>query len=141
MEAVFFIFFFLIFGFIVSIFYKIISNGIIEKRKNDKAPILQIPVVVVEKRVKTNTSTSMNDDNYNDSSTWHTYKITFEHLHTGIRHTFTMNESKFDKIIEDDIGYLTYQRKRYHSFQRDEGAAEFDNDASFRGDLQFKIEE
>jgi len=132
MDAIFFLFSFLILGFIIHTLYK----GIIEKKKNDKAPILRIPIVVVEKRFITSTST--NSDN--ESSTWHTYKITFEHLQNGIRHTFTVNESKFDKIIEDDIGYLTYQRKRYHFFERDESAAEFEDSTSSTNNFQFRIE-
>ena len=58
MDAIFFLFSFLILGFIIHTLYK----GIIEKKKNDKAPILRIPVVVVEKRVITSTSTNSDND-------------------------------------------------------------------------------
>ena len=115
MEAFVLLFIFLVGAFVIISFIKIISNQIGEKRKNDDAPVLDIPVVVVEKRVQTITRSNSHDS----FSTRNDFKIIFEHLHNGNRHTFSMDESEFDQIIEDDIGYLTFQRKRYHGFVRD----------------------
>lgn len=110
-----------------------IFNGINEKVKNNNAPVLEIPVKVVDKRVQTR----QRNENYSKNI----FKVTFEDLDTTERHTFTLNELEFDQIVEDDIGYLNYQRKRYHSFQRDKLAAEFEDDTSSKGDRQFKIED
>jgi hypothetical protein len=144
MEGLFFIFFFAIAGFILYNFYKIISNQIQEKRKNDQAPILKIPVVVVEKRVQTTTSSSTDSNNHTTHSTYNTFKITFEHIHKRNRHTFSIREAEFDLIVEDDIGYLTYQRKRYHGFVRDYNAKHYnarqDTNTAI-DDVQLKLED
>jgi hypothetical protein len=51
-----------------------------------------------------------------------------------------VDELEFDQIVKGDIGYLKYQRKRYHAFQRDALAAEFEEDTTSNTDRQFKIE-
>ncbi|MFK7749390.1 MAG: DUF2500 domain-containing protein [Kordia sp.] len=112
----------------VSVIFKSIN----EKLLNSKAPVLEIPVKVVDKRVQARKGS---EDHYN------VFKVTFEDLDTNERHTFKLSESKFDKIAQDDIGYLNYQRKRFHSFQRDKLAAEFEQEATKKSDMQFKIEE
>ncbi|WP_420574080.1 DUF2500 domain-containing protein [Kordia sp.] len=143
MDAIFFLFFFLIAGFIVYNFIKIISRQIQEKQKNDDAPILDIPVIVVEKRVETKTSSRTNRNNHTTHSSYNIYKITFEHLHNGNRHTFSMDEPEFNQIIEEDIGYLTYQRKRYHYFTRDFMAGNevpSQTNTNTQGDVPLKIE-
>jgi len=110
-----------------------IFNGINEKILNNRAAVLEIPVKVVHKSLQTR----QRNKNYSKNI----FKVTFEDLDTEERHTFSVNEAVFDQIIEDDIGYLKYQRKRYHSFQRDKLAAEFEEDTSSKSDMQYKIEE
>jgi hypothetical protein len=144
MEGLFFIFFFAIAGFILFNFFKTISNQIIEKQKNDQAPILKIPVIVVEKRVQTKTSSRTSSNNRTTHTTYNTFKITFEHIHNQKRHTFSIDESEFDLIVEDDIGYLTYQRKRYHGFVRDYNAKHYNGNQDTNtsiNDVQLKIED
>ena len=116
----------------VGIVYSIV-NGINEKVQNNSAEVLEIPVKVVDKRVQTR----QRNKNYSKNI----FKVTFEDLDTNERHTFSMSEREFDQIVEDDIGYSFYQRKRYHSFQRDELAAEFEEDSSSKSATQFKIED
>ena len=117
---------------VVSVAFSVFKNvnGSIQ---NNKAPILEIPVRVMEKRVqrrKRNKNFSRN-----------VFKVIFEDLDTLERHTFTVDELEFDQIVEGDIGYLKYQRKRYHAFQRDALAAEFEEDTTSNTDTQFKIED
>ncbi|MGH1386960.1 DUF2500 domain-containing protein [Kordia sp.] len=110
-----------------------IFNGINEKVQNNNAPVLEIPVKVVDKRVQSR----QRNKNYSKN----VFKVTFEDLDTAERHTFKISEPEFDQIAENDIGYLNYQRKRFHSFQRDKLAAEFEDDTSSKNSTQFKIED
>ncbi|WP_298518107.1 DUF2500 domain-containing protein [uncultured Kordia sp.] len=104
-----------------------------EKVLNNRAPVLEIPVKVVEKRVQRR--------NRNKNHSRNVFKVIFEDLDTAERHTFSVTESEFDQMVENDIGYLSYQRKRFHAFQRDELAAEFEDEVSSKDGSQFKIEE
>ncbi len=108
-----------------------IFNKVNESVLTNRAPILEIPVKVVEKR------TQIRQRNKNHAR--NVFKATFEDLDTTERHTFSMSEAEFDQIVEDDIGYLKYQRKRFHTFQRDKLAAEFEEDKPSKE--QFKIED
>jgi hypothetical protein len=102
---------------IIGLVYNIFMS-VNEKVLNTSAEVTEIPVKVVEKRTQIENGS---ERHYN------IFKITFEDLDTLERHTFKMSEKVFDQIVEDDIGYLTYQRKRFHSFQRDELAQYFED--------------
>lgn len=99
-----------------------ISKKINETILDSRVPVLEIPVKVIEKRVLSG--------NRNKHHSRTIFKVTFEDLDTSERHTFSISETEFDEIVEDDIGYLKFQRKRYHTFQRDELAAEFEDETS-----------
>ena len=133
---------FLLFSIVLIVF--IAGPKIIEKRKNDNAPIRTIPVIVLEKRIQTKTSSSTDANNNTSYSSYNTFKIIFEHIHKGERHTFSVKESEYDLIVKDDIGYLTYQRKRFKGFVRDYNAKHYNPNHTSKAsvaDVTLKLEE
>lgn len=120
--------------FFVFIVYSI-SKKVGKIKPNEKASVLEIPVKVVEKRVQI----QQRNQNYSRNI----FKIIFEDLDTLERHTFSIRESIYNQIIENDIGYLHHKGKRFHSFQRDELAQYFEEteDSSSQSNTQLKIED
>jgi len=107
----------------------------IKGKGNKDAQTLEIPVKVIEKRVQIRHRNKHHSKNV--------FKIMFEDLDTQERHTFVISEATYDQIIENDIGYLRYQRKRFQAFQRDELAQYFEDSEhkSASTNKQLKIEE
>ncbi|WP_281217144.1 DUF2500 domain-containing protein [Lysinibacillus capsici] len=87
------IIFFIVFG---SIAFMIV-NGIITWSKNNRSPILTVPAKVVTKR--TNIRGGSNNTGASTSE-------------------LKMNGYDYGQLAEGDLGILTYQGTRYHSFNR-----------------------
>ena len=87
-------------------------KSINEKTLNDQSPVLKIPAIVVEKRVQTQNQTHyVDDDNY--VSIKNEFIIIFENIQNSNRLAFEVHEDVYNTIVKDDVGYLTYQRKRF----------------------------
>ncbi len=106
------IFFIAIFG----IFIFTAVKGIGQWSSNNKQPVLTVAAKLVAKR--TNTSRhSHNHDNNMHSSTNTTYYATFE-VESGDRIEFHVSGNEYGMLVEGDVGKLTFQGTRYHSFER-----------------------
>lgn len=93
-------------------------KSINEKTLNDQSPVLKIPAIVVEKRVQTQNQTHYGDDD-NYVSIKNEFIIIFENIQNGNRLAFEVHEDVYNTIVKDDVGYLTYQRKRFLDFEID----------------------
>ncbi len=89
-----------------------IVNGIITWSKNNRSPILTVPAKVVTKRTNIRGGGSNNTGGASTS-----YYVTFEEQN-GERHELKMNGYDYGLLVEGDLGILTYQGTRYHSFNR-----------------------
>lgn len=110
MNAIFPIMFFLIIGIFAITFIK----GIGEWSSNNKQPVLTVAARLVSKR--TNTSHHNHNDNMH-STTSTSYYATFE-VESGDRMEFHISGKEYGMLAEGDIGKLTFQGTRYHSFDR-----------------------
>ncbi len=112
MGIIFPIFFLLVFGMIAFTIVK----GIGEWSSNNKQPVLTVVAKLVTKR----TNTSRHNHNHNNhvhSSTSTSYYATFE-VESGDRIEFHISGKEYGMLAEGDIGKLTFQGTRYHSFER-----------------------
>lgn len=100
----------IIFVVVISIFLYAIISGIKQWNHNNKQPKLNVVAHVVSKR----TEVSGGGEN-SSSSTW--YYLTFQ-VESGDRMEFSVNGREYGMIAEGDIGELTFQGTRYHSFLR-----------------------
>ncbi len=110
MNAIFPIMFFLIIGIFAITFIK----GIGEWSSNNKQPVLTVAARLVSKR--TNTSHHHHNDNMH-STTSTSYYATFE-VESGDRMEFHISGKEYGMLAEGDLGKLTFQGTRYHSFER-----------------------
>ena len=101
--VIFGIVFILIFGFILFTMLSGVKQGI----KNNNSPLLTVPAEVVTKRI------SVHGDH---SST--TYYVTFE-VQSGDRMEFTVGGTDYGKLVEQDLGLLSFKGTRYVSFERE----------------------
>ncbi|MBF0198047.1 MAG: DUF2500 domain-containing protein [Planctomycetes bacterium] len=100
------------------------TSGVAEWSNNNSLPVLEVPAIVVNKRVDTKIrrhrhNHGTNHIGHTSTSSSNTYYITFENKDNSERHVFSVNQREFDQIIENDSGYLTHQGTRYHKFNRD----------------------
>lgn len=100
------IIFIIVFGFI---FFAIIS-GLKQWNKNNNSPKLSVPAQVVTKRSKTSGGAG-------DSSASTSYYVTFQ-FDSGDRLELKLSGREYGMLAEDDLGILTFQGTRYHSFER-----------------------
>ncbi len=106
------IFFILVFGIITFTVVK----GVGQWNSNNKQPVLTVAANLVTKR----TNTSRHNHNHNNnmhSSTNTSYYATFE-VESGDRIEFHISGKEYGMLAEGDIGKLTFQGTRYHSFER-----------------------
>lgn len=87
-----------------------IIKGLTQWSKNNNSPKLSVPAQVVTKRSKTSGGAG-------DSSASTSYYITFQ-FDSGDRLELQLNGSEYGMLAEDDLGILTFQGTRYHSFER-----------------------
>ena len=93
-----------------------IIRGIGEWSSNNKQPILDVNAKIVSKRTNVSRS-NHHHNNHMHTSTNTTYYVTFE-VQSGDRMEFHISAAEFGMIAEGDIGKLTFQGTRYHSFER-----------------------
>lgn len=111
-EFIFPVFFIAIFGFILFTIFK----GIKEWNNNNKQPILSVAAKIVAKRNHTSRSVN-NAHGHHHHSTSTSYYVTFE-VESGDRMELRVPAKEYGLLAEDDLGKLTFQGTRYHSFER-----------------------
>lgn len=112
MEAVFPLFFIIIFGLILFNIFK----GIKEWSYNNKQPVLSVAAKIVAKRNHTSRSTSTHDGHHHHHTTTR-YYVTFE-VESGDRMEMQVSTKEYGLLAEGDSGKLTFQGSRYHNFER-----------------------
>lgn len=105
--------FIFVFGMIIFTFVK----GIGEWSSNNKQPVISVVAKVVGKRGHTSSNNHHHDNNHVHSSSSTSYYATLE-VESGDRMEFHISAKEFGMIAEGDIGKLTFQGTRYHSFER-----------------------
>lgn len=120
-DAVFPIFFIamfcLVFGMIIYTFVKAAK----EKKADDAAPVLTVNAIVKGKRIDVHNSThqqSVDGTPLFSSAADTTYYGTFE-VESGDRMELQLSSRDYAELAEGDRGQLTFQRKRFHRFQRE----------------------
>ncbi|SEN04766.1 Protein of unknown function [Paenisporosarcina quisquiliarum] len=98
--------FLLVFGIIIFTIIKSLSQW----NNNNNSPKLSVPAQVVTKRSKTSGGAG-------DSSASTFYYVTFQ-FDSGDRLELHLSGSDYGMLAEDDLGVLTFQGTRYHSFER-----------------------
>ena len=112
MEAIFPIFFVIVFGMIIVTFIR----GIKEWSNNNQQPVLSVAAKIVAKRKHTSTNMHhTNEHHHHHTST--DYYITFE-VESGDRMEFYVSSKEYGLLAEGDMGKLTFQGTRYHGFER-----------------------
>ena len=107
------LFFIFVFGMIIFIFLKSISQW----NSNNKQPILSVAAKITSKRANTSHSTSTMNDNISTSSST-SYYVTFE-VESGDRMEFYVPSREFGLMAEGDVGKLTFQGTRFLEFERE----------------------
>jgi hypothetical protein len=100
------IIFIIVFG---TIIFTIIK-GLTQWNKNNNSPKLSVPAQVVTKRTETWGGSG-------DSSASTSYYVTFQ-VESGDRMELPLSGSEYGMLAEDDLGVLTFQGTRFHSFER-----------------------
>lgn len=108
MQFIFPIFFIFVFGMILLQVFRRIKQW----NYNNKQPILTVVATVVTKRTHTSRH---RHNNHTSSST--RYYVTFE-VESGNRIELPVLAKEYGMLVEGDIGKLTFQGTRYHSFER-----------------------
>lgn len=106
MPTFFSLFFLLIVGFII---FSIIK-GLSQWSKNNNSPTLSVPAQVVTKRSNTHGGVG-------DTAASTTYYVTFQ-VASGDRMELRLSGREYGMLAEDDLGVLTFQGTRFHSFER-----------------------
>lgn len=104
------ILFVLVFSLIIGLIIFTIIRGLTQWSKNNNSPKLSVPAQVVTKRSKTSGGAG-------DSSASTSYYVTFQ-FDSGDRLELNLSGPEYGMLAEDDLGVLTFQGTRYHSFQR-----------------------
>lgn len=100
------LFFFLIVGLIIFAAVK----GLTEWNNNNNSPKLSVPAQVVTKRSKTSGGAG-------DTAASTSYYVTFQ-FESGDRTEFRLSGHEYGLLADDDLGVLTFQGTRFHSFER-----------------------
>lgn len=98
--------FFIVFG---SIAFSLIK-ATVTWSSNNQSQTFTIPVKIVTKRTNIRGGS-------NHSAAYTSYFITFEERN-GERQELKVNGRDFGQLAEGDIGLLTYQGTRFHTFER-----------------------
>lgn len=98
--------FIIVFG---TIIFTIIK-GLSQWNKNNNSPKLSVPAQVVTKRSKTSGGSG-------NSAASTSYYITFQ-VESGDRMELKLSGKEYGLLAEDDLGILTFQGTRFHTFER-----------------------
>ncbi len=96
------IIFITVFGFIIFSVLSSIKQGI----KNNNSPLLTVPAEVASKRIHVQGDHSRT-----------TYYVTFE-VQSGDRMELIVEGTEYGKLVERDLGLLSFQGTRYISYER-----------------------
>ena len=110
-------FFILITVVILGMLVYLTLKGVKEQRANDAAPIVTVEAKVKAKRIAVHHSAhqqSMNGVPLMAKSHHTTYYATF-----GLELELQVSQGQFQQLTEGEQGKLTYQRKRFHRFERE----------------------
>ena len=96
-----------------------VIQGAMEWNNNNHSPVLTVPAKVVAKRtaVSRHTHHHGNDMAMHHTSSSTTYFATFE-VESGDRMELRVPDSEIGKLVEGDVGKLTFQGTRYKGFER-----------------------
>lgn len=113
------ILFFLMFAAVTGFIIYTIIQKIVEETKNSQAPVQTVSARIVSKRTATNGMAGGMDINgmSTGGTVSTTHYVTFE-APDGSRLELKVNGSEYGMLAEGDYGELTFQRKRYVSFNR-----------------------
>lgn len=120
MDTVFPVFFILMFCLVFGLIIYALMKGVQEKKANDAAPVLTVDALVKTKRVAVHNSA------HNQSAegvplmarpSHASYYVTFE-VESGDRMELRVGQNQFGQLAEGDRGRLTFQRTRFHKFER-----------------------
>lgn len=89
-------------------------KGIAQWNKNNNSPRLTVPVTVVSKRANVSYHHHGTTNAHHASTT---YYVTFL-VESGDRMELHVTGQEYGKLIEGDIGNLTFQGTRYLGFER-----------------------
>lgn len=105
------------FIFIIAFAIILISviSGIIQWGKNNQSPRLTVQTIVVTKRTEVSGGLRSDDDFHSTPSS--TYYVTFE-VESGDRMELIVSGGEYGKIVEGDVGSLTFQGTRFIQFER-----------------------
>jgi hypothetical protein len=104
--AIFTVMFVLIFGVIAAMIVRSVARGV----KNSASPVLTVAARVVSKRSRTSGGAG-------DTAAFTRYYATFE-VASGDRMELPVSGEQSGMLAEGDVGSLTFQGTRFHSFER-----------------------
>lgn len=110
---IFIVIFILILG---TILFRVI-RGVSQWQSNNRQPILTVPATAVTKRTEVHRHTTNNSNGSVMSSNTMSYFVTFQ-FDSGDRVELNVHGPEYGLIAEGDIGNLTFQGTRFHSFTR-----------------------
>ena len=110
------IMFTVVFVIVIGIFVVTAVKSIANRNRNNNSPRLTVAAAVVAKRMDVTHYNHANaGTGHRTSSTW--YYVTFEVL-SGDRMELSVSGEEYGMLAEGDVGELTFQGKRYLSFER-----------------------
>lgn len=101
------VFIFVVFVIVISMIVIAVISAIKQGVSNNNSPRLTVPAEVVAKRIHVRGDHSRT-----------TYYVTFE-VQSGDRMEFTVQDTQYGTLVEEDLGLLTFQGTRYIAFERE----------------------
>ena len=93
-------------------------QGAKQWKRNNVSPVLTVDATIVTKRTDLHQySHNAGTDNMHHMSTSTTYYVTFE-VASGDRMEFKVRDIEYGKLVDKDLGKLTFQGTRYLGFER-----------------------
>lgn len=117
MGSLFPVFFTLMFIAVFGMLIFTMIKGISEWNRNNASPILTVDAKLVAKRAHTSRSSHNHGNGHIHHSSSTSYYVTFE-VESKDRMEFRLDSSEYGMLAEGDVGRLTFQGSRYHSFER-----------------------
>ncbi|MBM7616239.1 hypothetical protein JOC73_002821 [Alkaliphilus hydrothermalis] len=107
-----------IFILVIGMFIFIAIKGIKQWNDNNAQPVLTVATSIVAKRADVSRRAhGANDGVGHHQRTNTSYFVTFQ-VESGDRMEFQIKPQEYGLLVEGDVGLLTFQGTRYHSFER-----------------------
>lgn len=130
-EAIFPIFFGVVFVLVIGMFVLTIYKGVRQWKNNNNSPVVTRAARVVGKRQQVSTSnTPASGGAPSSSSTSTTYFVTFQLSNTNERHELPVNSRYYGQLVEGDEGQLTFQGTRFKGFDPSAEALPYPTESS-----------